>query len=291
MASVAVLAPGVASAQNARNTQSAQSTRGAPSADQMIAKHIAARGGLAALRAIKTLKMTGSMRPGGFDILLGYNETLARPGSVRIDATLQGLTVVQSYDGTSGWQIQPFQGRKDPEALSADDTKNLQEEADFEGALIDARAKGATIQSLGNVDVDGAPAWAIRATLKNGDQQTFYLDPDAWLTVRMVTRQLVRGAETLTQTDYGDYEKVAGVYFPFEVASGPKGSTAQQRITYDKIVANQPVDASTFERPKGAAAATVQTAPVPGPVPTKAGPGAPAPDTHRKPPVTPPPAS
>jgi len=272
LALVALLAPGWAAAQ---------------STDEMIAKHVAARGGLAALNAIKTLKMTGNLRPGGFDVKLAYDETIARPGSVRIDATLQGLTVVQAYDGTSGWQIQPFQGRKDPEALSADDTKTLQEEADFEGPLIDAKAKGARIDSLGNVDVDGAPAWAIRATLKNGDQQTYYLDPDAWLTVRVVTRQLVRGAETLTQTDFGDYEKVDGVYFPFEVASGPKGSTVQQRITYDKIVANGPVDPTFFERPNIAPAPTTQTAPVP----TTAAPGTPLPDKPRKPPVTPPPAS
>jgi hypothetical protein len=257
----------------------------APSADAMIARHIAARGGLAALHAIKTLKMTGILRPAGFDAELAYDETVARPGKVRIDATLQGLTVVQAYDGAGGWQIQPFQGRKDPEALSADDTKTLQEEADFEGPLIDAAAKGARIESLGDIDVDGAPAWALRATLRNGDQLTYYLDPDAWLTVRVVTRQLVRGAETLTQTDYGDYEQVAGVYFPFEVASGPKGSTVQQRITYDKIVANEPVDPATFALPRVAPGLT----PTSPPVPTKPPPQVPVPAEPSKPPVPRPP--
>ncbi len=271
LALAALLAPGWAAAQ---------------SADEMIAKHIAARGGLAALQAIKTLKMSGSMRPGGFDVQLAYDETIERPGKVRIDATIQGLTIVQAYDGAAGWQIQPFQGRKDPETLSADDTKILQEEADFEGFLIDAKAKGARIESLGNVDVDGAPAWALRASLKNGDQLTYYLDPDAWLTVRVVARQLIRGAETLTQTDYGDYEKVAGVYFPFEVASGPKGSTVQQRITYDKIVANEPVDAAAFAPPKTAPAPTSSAAPVP----TKAPPEVPVPTAPSKPPVARPPA-
>ena len=221
----------------------------AQSVDDLIAKHIAARGGMAAIKAINTLKMTGSMRPGGFDVHLTYDETIARPGSVRINATLQNLTLVQSYDGKDGWQIQPFQGRKDPEALSSDDTKSLQEEADFEGPLIDAKAKGATLDYLGSVDIDGAPTWAIRASLKNGDQMTYYLDPVAMLTVRIETRQITRGAETLTDTDFGDYEKVNGVYFPFEFASGPKGATDLQRITYDTVVANTPVDASAFARP------------------------------------------
>ena len=219
------------------------------SVDELIARHIAARGGLAAIKAIKTLDMTGTLRPGGFDVQLAYRETIARPGLVRIDATLQGLTVVQSYDGTGGWQIQPFQGRKDPESVSSDDAKSLQEEADFETALIDAKAKGATVVSLGDADVDGAPTHALRVTLKNGDEQTFYLDPDAMLTVRMVTRQIARGAETFTQTDFGDYEKVAGVWFPFEIASGPVNSTQQQRITYDTVTANVTVDPARFSRP------------------------------------------
>ncbi len=228
----------------------------AQTTDELIARHIAARGGLAAIRAIKTLKMTGSMRPSGFDVQLSVDETISRPGAVRIDATLQNLTMVQAYDGRSGWQIQPFQGRKDAEDLSSDDTKSLQEEADFESPLIDAKAKGATLENLGSADIDGAPAWAIRAILKNGDQLTYYIDPVAMLTVRLETRQLTRGAETITDTDFGDYEKVAGVYFPFEIASGPKGTTDRQRVTYDTVVANVPVDPTLFARPATPATST-----------------------------------
>jgi hypothetical protein len=243
---LAVLTPSVALAQ---------------SADTLIAKHVTARGGDAALKAITSLKMTGKMRPGGFDSDLIYSETITRPGSVRIEATLQGLTVIQAYDGLHGWQIQPFQGRKDPEDLPTDDTKSLQEEADFEDALVDYKAKGSTVDDLGQIEVDGGATYALRVNLKNGDQLTYYLDPDAYLIVRVITRQVVRGAESLTQTDYADYEKVNGVYFPFEVASGPKGTTTPQRITYDSISANGPVAASLFARPAAPAVPTSETTP------------------------------
>ena len=164
--------------------------------------------------------------------------------------------------------------------------KSLQEEADFEGALIGYRAKGASVDNLGSIDVDGAPAYALRVSLKNGDQQTYYIDPDAMLTVRVVTRQRLRGAEVLTQTDYGDYEKVAGVYFPFEVATGPKGSSVQQRVTYNKVTANPPIDPAIFVRPTAPAAAPVQVAPVA----AAPAPQTPVPANPDKRPVTPPPA-
>jgi hypothetical protein len=240
----------------------AQSRAPAMSTEAIVARYVAARGGLPAIKAIHTLKMTGTMRPGGFDAQLKYVETIARPASVRIDATLQGLTVVESYNGSTGWQIQPFQGRKDPEDISADDAKSLAEEADFETPLIDSTAKGATIDNLGVTDIDDAPAYVLRVKLKNGDDETWYIDPDAFLPVRMVVHQTVRGSDVYSQTDYGDYEKVAGVYFPFEVASGPKGSTVQQRVTYDTVVANGPVEAANFERPAAPVATPAGGAPV-----------------------------
>jgi outer membrane lipoprotein-sorting protein len=223
----------------------------AQSVDDLVSKHVAARGGLAAMHAIAILTGTGKMRVPGFDAVLGYRQILARPDSARLEVTLQGLTAVQAYDGTTAWQIQPFQGRKDPEKVGADDAKALQEAADFDDALVDYKVKGNVVDFLGTEDVDGAPAYALRAKLKNGDEQIYYLDPDAMLTVRVVTKQFVRGAQTQNVSDYGDYEKVAGVWFPFEVSSGPKGSSARTLITFDSIVANGPAPASLFVFPQG----------------------------------------
>ena len=105
---------------------------------------------------------------------------------------------MQSYNGSKGWQIQPFQGRKDPEDVSADDAKSLAEEADFDTPLIDAAAKGATIENLGVTDIDDAPAYVLRVKLKNGDDETWYIDPDAFLPVRMVVHQ--KSCAALTST-------------------------------------------------------------------------------------------
>jgi len=223
----------------------------AQSVDDLVAKHVAARGGLAALRAISSVTGSGRMRIPGFDAVIAYKQYAARPDSARIEVSIQGLTAVQAFDGTTGWQIQPFQGRKDPEKIGADDAKSIEEAADFEDALVDYQAKGNVVEYLGTEDVDGAPAYALRAKLKNGDEQIYYLDPDAMLTVRIVTKQFVRGAESQNVTDLGDYEKVAGVWFPFEISSGPKGSSARTLITLDSVVANGAVPTSLFAFPQG----------------------------------------
>jgi hypothetical protein len=223
----------------------------AESVDDLVAKHVAARGGLAALRAISTVTATGRMRIPGFDAVVSYREYMARPGSARVEVSIQGLTAVQAYDGTTGWQIQPFGGRKDPEKMTGDDAKQFEERADFEDALVDYKAKGNAVDFLGTEDVDGAPAYALRAKFKNGDESIYYLDPDAMLVIRVVSKQFLRGTEVQNVSDFGDYEKVAGVWFPFEISTGPKGSSARSLITFDSIVANGPVPATLFAFPQG----------------------------------------
>src|SRR5438094_3093818 len=88
-----------------------------PTVDELVAKNIEAKGGADALRALQSLKLTGKMLVQQGQIELAYNQTKKRPGEVRTEATLQGMTMVQSYDGKDGWKIWPFQGRKDPEKM------------------------------------------------------------------------------------------------------------------------------------------------------------------------------
>jgi hypothetical protein len=228
-------------------------------ADELAAKNVAAKGGADSLAAIHSLRLSGKLLVNGDTLQLALVTLLERPGHIRQEAELQGLTLVQAYDGTQGWKINPFQGRKDPEKMSADDAKDLGEDAaDFTGALVDYKAKGYTLDYLGTEDVDGTEAYKLRVTRPNGDLSYVYLDPDYFLEIRTVDRRIEHGVPSETVTDYADYEKVAGVYFPFEQVSGPKGSTDRRKVEYDKAEANSKLDQSLFRFPAAmpAAAAT-----------------------------------
>ena len=222
----------------------------AATADELIARNVAARGGADKLAAIKTLRMQGQLIAGG-GFKLAYNAVLKRPDKIRDEASVQGLTQVEAWDGQHGWSIQPFGGRKDPIPMSADDAKELAEGADIDGAWVDAAAKGNTVTYLGTEDVDGTNAHKLQVGLKDGNTLIVYLDPDAWLPIREVVRRTVRGTQQVTETDFGDYEQVNGVYFPFAIVTGPKdgGDNSKLRITIDKAQANAPVDDGVFAFP------------------------------------------
>src|SRR5437879_10128276 len=106
-----------------------------PTLDELVAKSIEAKGGADALRSLQSLKLTGKMLVQQGQIELAYNQTKKRPGEVRTEATIQGMTLVHAYDGKEGWKISPFGGRKDPEKMSTDDVKSIIEDAEIDEQL------------------------------------------------------------------------------------------------------------------------------------------------------------
>src|SRR5438445_10842960 len=192
-------------------------------ADELIAKNIQAKGGMDKIKAIKTVRMTGKLdAAGGFTGLIGQENM--RPSLVRETFTLQGMTQVQAYDGSNGWQISPFGGRKDPELLGEDDVRGLAEDADFDGPLVDAQAKGNKIEYLGHDQVDGDDAYKLKVTLKDGDIFYYYLDPDTYIEIQVEKQQFIRGSVRESVTVLGSYKPVNGVMYPFFIESRPKNN-------------------------------------------------------------------
>ncbi len=93
-------------------------------ADELIAKNIQARGGIEKIKAIKSVRMTGKFDGGG-GFTAAVTQENERPDLVRETFIAAGHDAVQAYDGTTGWQIQPFGGKKDPELMGEDDLRDL----------------------------------------------------------------------------------------------------------------------------------------------------------------------
>jgi hypothetical protein len=220
-----------------------------PTFDQLVSKNIEAKGGVDALRSLESLRLTGKMLVEQGKIELSYLQTKKRPGEVRTEATLQAMTQVEAYDGKEGWKISPFQGRKDPERMSADDVKSLMEDAEIDGPLVDWKAKQSTVDYVGTEDVDGTLAYKLKVVRKNGDVNFVYLDPDHFLEIRILTQRIKHGAQVEVETDLGDYEKINGVFIPFSIETGRKGDPDKQKIVIDKAEANVPVDDAIFHFP------------------------------------------
>jgi hypothetical protein len=226
----------------------------AQTADELVAKNSQARGGLEKIKAIQSLRMTGSFDASGFKAVVGQESK--RPNLLRQTFAVQGMTQVQVYDGASAWQISPFGGKKDPELMGEDDSRGLIEDADFDGPLVDAAAKGNSVEYLGHDQVDGDDAYKLKVTLKNGDILYYFLDPDTYLEIQIEKQMFIRGSVRESVTLLGSYKPVNGVMYPFSIESGSKNDPdGRSKITLTKIEANVAVDDKSFKMPSAPAAA------------------------------------
>jgi hypothetical protein len=169
---------------------------------------------------------------------------------MRVEIQVQGMTIVQVYDGAQAWMINPMTGRTAPEVMPAEMAKLMDEQADMDGPLMDYKAKGHTVELLGKETVEGAECFKIKLTQKDGAATTFYFDVATFLAVKQESRRTVGGNEVESETIVGDWKSVNGLLFPHSVDSGQKGSPARQKMIVEKVEVNSPIDDARFRMAK-----------------------------------------
>ena len=218
--------------------------------DDIIAKNIQAHGGMEKVKSVQTIHMSGKFDAGSFRA--GFMQENKRPDKVREEQIIQGLAAVQAYDGKVGWQVNPFGGRRDAELLSQDDLKGLVIDADIDGPLVEYQQKGHKAELVGHDSVEGTDCYKIKLSLKNGDVRLYFLDADSFLELKIETQSNIRGTVQYSETYFGDYEEVKGLYYPFAFEGGAKGDTNRVKYSVDKIEINVPISDSVFAMPTAA---------------------------------------
>jgi hypothetical protein len=223
----------------------------AQTTDEIIARFLKTVGGMDKIDSVKSLRRVGKFQSGG-GTEYRVAEEYKRPNLARQEYTIQGMTAVYAYDGRNGWKIEPWQGKKDPEAMGEEELKSIIEDADFDGPLVNYRQKGNKIEYVGVDSVEGTDTFKLKVTSPNGDVRYYYLDTDYYVPIKIDTKRIVRGAEREYESIIGDYKEVNGWYLPYSFETKSKGSATSQKIAWESMTANVPLDDSRFGMPSAA---------------------------------------
>jgi hypothetical protein len=220
----------------------------AQSVDEIVAHYVKTIGGMEKIQAVKTLRRSGKFTGGG-----GLEATVVqenkRANLVREEFLLQGMTGIDAYDGKTGWKIEPWQGKKDPESLGEEEMKSIIEDSDFDGPLVNYRQKGNKVEFIGMDQFEGTDTFKLKVTRPNGDIYIYYLDTDYYVPIKIDTKRMIRGAEREYEAALGDYKAVAGWFLPYSVETNTKGSQDKSKVVYEKIEANVTIDEGRFRIP------------------------------------------
>lgn len=221
---------------------------GDPSVDQIVDKYVAARGGLAKIRSLKTLRQKGHVTAGP-DKHGVVTREIKRPANTRFEFKVQGVTSVFVSDGTRGWRVDPAQGDTAPTLLSDAVIAEAAEQGDFEGPLVDWKTKGHTLELAGRDDVLGKPAYKLKVTLKSGAVRYEYVDVASSALVRSESTRLVHGRQTQVQTTFSGFKKTGGLLFPGVVEVEVAGRPDKLHIDVQSVEINPTLSDARFAMP------------------------------------------
>ena len=245
--------------------------------DEIVAKNIQAHGGVNKLKSIQSMRIIGDFEIG--PVQAEFTQVYKRPMKVRLDAPIQGMVLTQAYDGQNGWKVIPFTGKTDPEPMTEEELNRIQEEADFDGPLMDYKQKGNTVQLIGKEKVDGVDAYHLKVVLKNGEVRNMYLDATSFLAVKMISSIKVQGSPVELESKFSNYTQVQGITIPFSIDQhATSGDLPDEKITFRKVEMNIPLDDFVFKMPGASLTPGDKASPAPsGDQPKK-------PDAQSKPP-------
>lgn len=212
-------------------------------ADEIIDNHIKAIGGAQKWNEINTMysEMTSDM--GGMKIPIKIWQQHMK--GMRVEFEVQGMTGIQVVTDKDGWSLMPFMGQTKPEPTNEEALKSARSQLDIRGQLLDYKAKGSTVEYLGEDEDEGVEVYKIRLTDSNKTETTYFIEKESYLMIKAVSKVNFQGQEIDAVTKMSNYKDVGGIKIPHSVDSM---STGKMEIVKTEI--NPAIAEDKFAMPK-----------------------------------------
>jgi outer membrane lipoprotein-sorting protein len=218
----------------------------AQTVDDVLAKNYASKGGLEKWKSIQTQKMTGIASAQGFELgMVVYGK---RPNLGRQDLTIElpgqaPVTMINLFDGLKAWMINPMSGSDAPQEMSGAEADSVREQSDFDGSLVDYKAKGHTVELVGTETLGTKKVHHLKVTRKGEPIQHYYLDTETGVEIKVATEA---GSGPATETELSEYRTVEGVQVPHMIRV-MQGGQVQAELRITKVEFNVPLEDALFK--------------------------------------------
>jgi outer membrane lipoprotein-sorting protein len=216
-------------------------------AETLVEKNLEAKGGKEKIESVESARIQGKMNMQGMEA--PFTLEWKAPDMMRMEMSLQGMTLVQAFDGETGWMINPFMGKTAPEKMSDDDAEMFKDQAEFHGPLVDYQEKGYTLTYEGEEDVEGTPTYKLKVVKPSGEEIVLYLDQEYFLEIKQDGKRTVRGQEIESSAAVGDYKEVDGLVMAHSLDVTGGGGPGSMNMTFENVELNPELSDDEFAMP------------------------------------------
>lgn len=226
-------------------TVTTTTTAKTPTVKEILEKYEQAIGGKKANEKIKSRVAKGTIELMPMGIKGTFESYSAAPNKSLSVATVAGIgELLEGFDGTTAWSVNPIQGNRVKQGDELAQTKlNSVFDRDTNLAKLYSKMEFKGVEKVGDGD-----AYVLIAMPQNLPSEVFYFDTKSGLLVRLDTTTVTPEGKTPGKTFLEDYREVDGVKVPFKTRSVTP--QAEIVVTFSEVKNNVPIDAAKFVRPK-----------------------------------------
>ncbi len=218
----------------------------AQTVDEILSNYYENVGGEDAWKDLNSLKVTGKSSMQGMEFPITVYAK--RPNLEKVEIEVQGMQIIQAYDGQTAWGVNPFQGDTEPTKGDAEMTAEAAKKR-FEDELINYREKGHIVEYLGTEEIEGTETYKLKLTKKDGDESIYFLDTEYYVPIMTRTYAAVGPMKgQAVETYLSDYEEVEGMMLPKSMTQKMNGTTFMD-ISVESYQINSEIEDAFFKFP------------------------------------------
>lgn len=230
------------------NTAGGEKTGDTETLSSILENYQNAIGGQTAWKKLNTLKITGNMQSLGtvFKSTVVYK----RPNMCRIDFNADGMTFIESFDGTTPWQVGMVGNTRSPVPLEGKRAQELKQTCDFDGPLVDHKKKRLKLEYEGKDEVKGRAAFKIKVAYENETVDTYYLDEKTYLPFMVKGTTSIQNKTIKSTTLIDDFIQTGDIKIPYYYEFELEGVPTNEIFKVSTVELNPEVKDGLFSMPR-----------------------------------------
>lgn len=213
----------------------------AQSLEDIITKYTVANK-LDKISDFKTLKITAKTSMMGMDMPMEI--WMKNPNKIKSVTSFNGQDIVQVFDGEKGYMINPMAGSSDPVEMTAEQIRDVAKSNMFNNYMAQYLKDG-KLTLAGEDNVNGKPAFKVKADLDGGNSAMMFIDKSTYLLIKTVA-DVNQGGMAMTVESYpSDYTETNGILLPMKTTTSASGMEIV--TTFTKVEVDTPMEDSVFK--------------------------------------------
>jgi len=190
----------------------------------------------------KTIKITARTSMMGMDMPMEI--WMKNPNKIKTVTSFNGQDIIQAFDGEKGFMINPMTGSNNAVEMTSEQIKDVARNNIFQNYMVNYLKNG-KLALEGEDNVNGKPAFKVKADLDGTNKAYMYIDKSTFLLLKTVADLNQGGMAVTVESFPTDYTETSGIFLPMKTTTTASGMEIV--TTFTKVEVDIPIEDSVFK--------------------------------------------